>query len=163
MRTRFPFLIVCVLLVGFASGSQRAWAWGQEGHSIIAELAQRHLAPPVLAAVQDLLGGDISLASEASWADDYKFTPEGKVTKRWHYVDIDISRTDYSAASDCQETTDEGDCIVKAIPLEIAKLKDKSLSRDERRKALLMLVHLVGDLEQPLHTSWRSDVSSYGS
>jgi hypothetical protein len=92
------------------------------GGSIIAELAQRHLAPPVLAAVQDLLDGEISLASEASWADDYKFTPEGKLTKRWHHVDIDISRTDYSAESDCQEKNGEGDCIVKAIPLEIAYL-----------------------------------------
>jgi hypothetical protein len=52
-----------------------AWAWGQEGHSIIAEIAQHRLAKESAATLQkiaDILGPGVSLTSIASWADAYR-------------------------------------------------------------------------------------------
>ena len=47
-------------------------AWGPEGHSIIAELAQRRLSPLAAAEGGRLLGSGGSLASVGSWADDVR-------------------------------------------------------------------------------------------
>src|SRR5262249_2382371 len=132
-----------------------ALAWGQSGHSVIAELAQRHLSPKALAAIRALIG-DASLASISNWADDYKFTPEGKGIYRWHFVDIDIAHPTYDSAIDCLDENNQGTCIVKGLPAAIAMLKDKSRPQSERITALKLVVHLAGDLEQPLHASQRN-------
>lgn len=144
---RLRYLATFILLFIPAS----ALAWGPSGHSIIAEVAQRHLSASSLAEIKRLFGGEVSLASKASWADDYKFTEAGKHTKIWHYVDIDVSKSSYDP-TDCHDGNVQ-ECLVKAIPAEIDILKDKSKSDDDRRLALLLLIHLIGDLEQPLHTT----------
>jgi nuclease S1 len=51
---------------------EQAFGWGQEGHSIIAEIAERRLDAETLRKVRVLLGGEVSMASIASWADDYR-------------------------------------------------------------------------------------------
>jgi hypothetical protein len=59
---------------------EQALAWGQEGHSIVAEIAQRRLDANTREKIQALLKDEapeadvpqIALASIASWADDYR-------------------------------------------------------------------------------------------
>ncbi|WP_342724166.1 S1/P1 nuclease [Bradyrhizobium sp. B097] len=150
--SRIALSLLSVAIAGFASP---AHAWGQLGHSIIAELAQRHLSPTALANVKALIG-ETSLASISVWADDYKFTPAGKQTYRWHFVDIDVAHPNYDAAVDCLEKNGKGTCIVKGLPAAITMLKDKSLSKEERVLALKLVVHLAGDVDQPLHASERT-------
>ena len=65
----------------------QALAWGPEGHSIIAELAQRRLSPQAAREVERLLGPGHSLASVASWADDVR--DDRPETYRCHFVDLD--------------------------------------------------------------------------
>jgi hypothetical protein len=113
------------------------------------------LSPKALAAIKALIG-DASLALISNWADDYKFTPEGKGTYRWHFVDIDIAHPTYDAAIDCLDENNQGTCIVKGLPAAIAMLKDTSRPQRERVTALKLVVHLAGDLEQPLHASQRN-------
>ena len=77
--------IVLAGLLAFAPLDQ-ALSWGASGHSIIAEIAQRRLHSHALAQIKTLLGGNVSLASIASWADDTALVrPE---TIRWHFVNI---------------------------------------------------------------------------
>ena len=65
-----------------------ALAWGQEGHSIVAEIAQRRLDKSAAERVTDALGANVSLASVASWADDVRESrPE---TYNWHFVSIPL-------------------------------------------------------------------------
>src|SRR5690242_8680682 len=63
-----------------------AFAWGEDGHSIVAEIAQRRLNDTARAAVDKVLKHG-SMASVANWADDVKFTARPE-TKAWHFVDI---------------------------------------------------------------------------
>ena len=65
--------LVIACLIQFALLGQ-AHAWGPEGHSIVAEIAQRRLSPEAAAKVREILGENASLASIASWADDVRFT-----------------------------------------------------------------------------------------
>jgi len=75
-----------ILAVAF---NGQALAWGQEGHSIIAEIAQRRLSPDAARGVEQLLGRGHSLASVASWADDVRdMRPE---TSDWHFVDMPLA------------------------------------------------------------------------
>jgi S1/P1 Nuclease len=47
--------LVLACLIQFALLTQ-AHAWGPEGHSIVAEIAQRRLSPEAAAKVQEILG-----------------------------------------------------------------------------------------------------------
>src|SRR6202049_3675076 len=74
-----------------------ALAWDQEGHSIVAEIAQRRLSPAAADAVGRVLGRGHSLASVASWADDVRETaPE---TYNWHFVEIPLAANQFDPAS----------------------------------------------------------------
>ena len=125
-----------------------AWAWGSDGHSVIAEIASRRLAPDTRAEVERLLGPGVSLASIANWADDVR--PERTATTNWHFINIPVGEDRYDPALRCKPSP-TGDCIVAALERQRAIL---SCSRDavERREALMFAAHFVGDLHQPFHT-----------
>ena len=125
-----------------------ARAWGPEGHSIVAEIAQQRLTPPAAAAVENLLGRGRSLASVASWADDVREEEPG--TAQWHFVDIPVDADTYDPATECK-ASDGGDCIVA----ELNRLRTdlRCASGDAARlRALKFAVHFLGDIHQPLHT-----------
>jgi hypothetical protein len=131
---------------------QQAHAWGQEGHSIIAEVAQREIKPATRGTIDKILHHG-TLASVASWADDAKFTPAWKYTANWHFVDIPLSHDTY-APLDCKPKHDANKpdaCLVSALN----QLKTElACATDERTKLnlLRLVVHLIGDSTQPLHT-----------
>lgn len=131
-----------------------ALSWGASGHSIIAEIAQRRLHPQALAQIKSLLGGNVSLASIASWADDV--VHERPDTVRWHFVNIPYWATNYNSNRDCAPATG-GDCVINAIARSRAVLTNCSAARERRLEALKYLVHFVGDVHQPLHTIDRDD------
>lgn len=134
------------------------------GHAIVARIAASELAPATRHKVEILLGGPAAerMADVSSWADwQGRARPE---TKPWHYVDIEIagsdantlaraSRAGYDAARDCPA----GDCIVAAIGRQEAVFRAPAALIDERREALVWLIHLVGDLHQPLHCADNHD------
>jgi hypothetical protein len=140
--------LVCAFILALTPLHQ-AYAWGSEGHSIVAEIAQRRLTPAAAAKVRDILGGNISLASIAAWADDVR-GPRPH-TYNWHFTDIPLSETNYVPARDCADSQ-KGDCAINAITRSKGKLADNGASAADRKEALMFLVHFVGDLHQPLHT-----------
>jgi len=123
-----------------------ARAWGSDGHSIVAEIAQRRLAPITRAEIERLLGPGHSLAAESAWGDEVR--SDRPQTFKWHFVDIPLAERAYDGARDCGATA-KGDCIVQAL----ARVR-RALRRGgegERREALRWAVHLVADLHQPMH------------
>ncbi len=129
------------------------FAWGGDGHKIVANIAEARLTPAARAQVQALLDG-AHLADVASWADEVrKDRPE---TSRWHYVDIPYGATSYDATRDCQ-ATEHGDCVIAEIARAEKILGDTSQSKANRAEALKFLVHFVGDMHQPLHAIERRD------
>jgi hypothetical protein len=144
VRTLASLVAVCAAAV---LPMENAYSWGQEGHSIVAEIAQHRLNPAATQAVTQLLGPNVSLASISSWADDVRGARPG--TYNWHFVDIPGSQTDYVPARDCQPTS-AGDCIVN----ELMRLRTElrcGATDTIRREALKFAVHFVGDVHQPLH------------
>jgi len=128
---------------------ERALPWGSEGHSIVAEIAQRRLSPAASQKVREILKGNVSLASISSWADDVR-AQRVKTTKE-HFVDIPLSASNYDPARDCTDTP-KGDCIINAIERNKQTLADPNAAALQRQEALMFLVHFIGDIHQPLHT-----------
>ena len=151
-RARLLRFVCAALFVTAAVRSSACSAWGERGHSIIAEIGQRHLNAKAAEAVRLILADNSSLASISSWADDFKFTAEGLKSKSWHFVDIDDSHDAYSS-SDCGVNG----CLVTALTEQVAILSDASKPLPDRRQALLYVVHFVGDFTQPFHCSQRTN------
>jgi hypothetical protein len=127
-----------------------AFAWGQEGHAIIAEIAQRYLSAEARARMEQILGPGVSLASVSTWADDVR--DERQDTYNWHFVDIPLASSTYEPAQDCRPDAAKGDCVVAAVARLRTALADEAAKPEERREALKFLVHFIGDLHQPMHT-----------
>lgn len=145
---------VCALAV-----SEPAFAWGGYGHAIVADIAETRLTPTAMAGVRHLLAldGEHSMDQVASWPDEIGHVPADKgglpQTLPWHYVDIDVSNPAYDAARDCPT----GECVAAKLPELIDTLRNPAVPVAKRLIALKWVVHLVGDLHQPLHTSERND------
>jgi hypothetical protein len=148
-RPALAALIFCASLLGPST----AWAWGREGHRIVALIAADRLTPAARAEVAGLLGSDARGAMEtaSTWADEIREArPE---TSRWHYVDIEVSAKGYEAARDCPG----GDCVVAQILKDERLLADRRLPKPARAEALRFLIHFIGDLHQPLHCADHHD------
>jgi hypothetical protein len=138
-----------VLLV--LSLSSKVFAWGNEGHAIVAQIGEDHLLPNARAAILKLLP-NTKLASVASWADAIKQDPQWVHTKPWHFVNIPDGEDYTQAARD-----PEGN-VVTAISDMVKVLKNPASSIADKQNALKFLVHLVGDIHQPLHAIWDSGI-----
>ena len=126
-----------------------ALGWGPKGHEIVAAIALGLLTQPVKVKIATLLG-DEDFVAAANWADTVRFgRPE---TADWHFVDIPVSAATYDAARDCQQT-DAGDCAIAELARAQATLKDSSQTAKARTEALKFIIHIVGDIHQPLHSA----------
>lgn len=141
-------IVVCLFFALLFQGSE-VLAWGPEGHSAIAEIAQRRLTQQAQSKIELILGENRSLASLSSWADDYRELHPN--TAGWHFVDIPLAAQDYEEVRDCSPSP-QGDCVIHALQRNLVDLQNESLPNDKRTDALKFVVHFVGDVNQPLHT-----------
>ena len=153
---RNPFLRALCALCLFAT-CLPAFAWAALGHRLVGVLAERHLDPAAEAEVHALLAGepDPTLAGVAAWVDALRNSdpPRFKATSRWHYINAQGGGCDFDLARDCPD----GNCVVAQIEKQSAILADRTQPPAARRDALKFLVHLVGDVHQPLHAGDRTD------
>jgi hypothetical protein len=135
-----------------------AFAWGSEGHHIAAEIAEQYLDPSTAHQVRELLAIDneTTLAQASTWADEIR--PQRPETARWHYVNIPINPpAGTPAAYDPRRDCPTGDCVVAKIGAFEAVLRDKAAPPRQRLEALKWVVHLVADINQPLHCADNQD------
>jgi hypothetical protein len=127
------------LLVSF-----NALAWGPTGHRVVGEIAEAQLDIDVLVKVRKILNG-ASLSRVANWPDEIKSEPQTyQSTFSWHYTDW------ADDAHDHNEETSSGS-LLKSIREQTAVLQNPAATDDQKAFALKFVVHLVGDLHQPLH------------
>jgi hypothetical protein len=134
--------------------SQTVLAWNAEGHMVVAQIAYNHLDSAVKARCDALIavplayGGNSTsnFVTAACWADDYK----GQLsTGTWHYIDLPFSLDGTSANSFVPAPFD----VVQAINLSIATLQSSTATPSNQAVSLRYLIHFVGDIQQPLHSS----------
>lgn len=140
--------LIALTALSFAAAS--AYGWGQKGHDVTAALAERHLTQATLDSVKSILDGK-SLVYYANWPDNACHTDEYEYTKTWHYKNVDEGQT-YETAP----INPAGD-IVTAIDQQIEVLKNPDASKKDKWLALVLTVHFLGDIHQPMHMARASD------
>ena len=130
---------------------------------IVARLAQARLDPAVGVRCDALIATTLGFGSSSNnifvtascWADDYK-TQLG--TGIWHYLDIPFSLDGTTTAGVAPDPWD----AVRAIRQQTELLRATTSSETQKATALRYLIHLVGDLQQPMHCStavWAGDTN----
>jgi nuclease S1 len=152
-QNKILHLILAVSLIGVSP--TRTLAWGEKAHRIIAALAWFKLKDEYKAKVRELLGEKTSdpngpLVAIATWADlrATQYPDE----RKWHFVDIPLSASAYDEKRDCADKN----CILAKLDQKKVELQ-LSRNRQTRIDALKYIVHLVGDLHQPLHCTDNND------
>ncbi|MGO8803085.1 S1/P1 nuclease, partial [Candidatus Binatus sp.] len=132
-----------------------AWAWGSDGHKIVAVVAADNLTPAAASHVADILGASadkraIATAMEAaSIRPDFEFRDEDPLTKPWHFIDICLQDRRADVAARCPG----GNCVTGKINEYSKRLKEGSYDRWGAAGDLAFLIHFVGDVHQPLHAA----------
>lgn len=134
-----------------AATALQGLSWGQKGHDTVCYIAENHLTPTAKAAAEQLLGGK-SIVYYANWLDNASNTPEYAYSKTWHYKNIDADETFENA-----HLLESGD-IVRTINEQAQLLNNPEATEEQKSLALKMIIHLVGDIHQPLHMGHRSDL-----
>ncbi|WP_310273201.1 S1/P1 nuclease [Roseateles saccharophilus] len=151
MTSPLHFLRIFAVCAGIAF-SGTTWAWGSQGHRLVGLVADAELSPKARIAVHRIMGAD-SLTAVANWMDEVRGTPEGRSMQRWHFVTTKVCGRG-------EPTCKDGNCVTDRI--EWARDALKSGSRADALKALSVLVHLVGDIHQPLHAADNDDHGANG-
>jgi len=127
---------------------QLLFGWGKTGHRIVGEIANQHLSHSAKKNITELLGhSDLSRIS--NWSDEIKSDPNWKHAWNWHFMTIPDGETFESGEH-------EGIAFEKTNDF-ISTLKDNHSSQSDKEIALKFLVHIVGDLHQPLHVGNGND------
>lgn len=142
----------CLALVAALVGmlTSLAHAWGPQGHQLVAQLAERQLAPKARQQIDRLLAREPgeTLASASTWADEHR----DATTAAWHFVNFPGNSCTYDPPRDCPG----GNCVVEAVNRQLSVLASAA-SDEARLLALKYVVHLVADVHQPLHAGRLDD------
>ncbi len=143
------WLILC--LVSLSSlYSPLAFSWGKSGHRIVGEIAQRNLSKEAKKGISELLG-DEDLARVSTWADEIRSERKYDFAGPWHYTSIPTGKTYFD-----QKRSKDGDVIEALFRFE-ETLRDPKKSKEEKADSLKFMVHMMGDLHQPLHVGIAED------
>ncbi|MDB6025331.1 MAG: hypothetical protein JWM68_1554 [Verrucomicrobiales bacterium] len=140
-------------LIGFLVSGMSALAFGGLGHKTIAKVAESRLPEPIKAKIHAILKSE-SISDAAVWPDEIREKKEDAFNEKhpgnagWHFVNLPLGTKKYESSAFGSKTND----VVHSITLCIDVLEGRS-SEMSKRDALSWLVHMVGDIHQPLHVA----------
>ncbi len=140
--------IVFFITTNVAFGSNPFW--GPTGHRTVSKIAEKHLKRKVKRKIKKLLNGE-SLAFASTYADEIKSDKNYRKFSAWHYVNFPFDKT-YEES----EKSSRGD-LNTGIKTCIKIIKNKTSLKKDKIFYLKLLVHLMGDLHQPLHIGRAED------
>ena len=149
----FKKLLLIGLMVYLPS---QAMAWGMLGHRIVGEIADRHLTKKARKNIQKILGNE-TVAMASNWADFIKSDPSYDYLGPWHYINVKQGVTlDQFTASVMQDTSTN---VHTKLNMMVSELKNnKALPQDKKQMYLRLIIHMVGDIHQPMHAGRPEDL-----
>jgi len=150
--------LAMAVVIGLTTASH---AWDLAGHMIVGEIAWRASTPAVREKVTELVreldqtfsgGRTYNFVTAQAWLDDQRGKGRAYEWGLYHYVNL--PKTDDGSAFALPEPPH----VVWAIEDSLKTLRDPKAALDQRRFALAVLMHCVGDIHQPLHAcTWNDD------
>jgi len=132
----------------------QSMAWGTQGHRIAGQIADSYLSPKARKAIEAILGND-GIAMASNWADFIKSDPAYNYVYNWHFINLDKAYT-YPELKVYLKQDTAADAYTK-LQFLVSELKKKDISKENKLLYLRLLIHIVEDLHQPLHTGHASD------
>lgn len=148
---KWPIVLVFSIVASVVGAHQQTWAWGDEGHKVICEIAFRVAKPGTRAEIQRLLKTDTEFqrfSDSCIWPDH----PRKRAAE--HFVNLARDSRGLTADVMCPGAQE---CVLSAIQVELAYLYSKGGDDQAKLSALKLLRHWVGDVHQPLHVSFEDD------
>lgn len=139
-----------LLITLFSIYTLSAFAWGATGHRVTGWIAEQYLSKNAKKHLEQILKGQ-SLAMASTWMDEIRSDSLYDYTADWHWVTIQDGQTYV------QSIKNKNGDVVQTIERLIADLKGKKLSARNEQEAVKMLIHLIGDIHQPLHVGGGND------
>jgi len=165
-------LVFCSAL--FLLITPKAFALGKVGHQVICQLAFDNLTPNTQRKVNAMLSGlsnkqkklinrynhsntkaEITFAKSCTWADAIKKDKKYNKFKSWHYLNVNRNETEVT------EQTCTKNCVTAAIKFHHKVLSEQPTNSSkawEKLQALMFLGHWLGDIHQPMHINFASDL-----
>ncbi|MEI8234647.1 MAG: S1/P1 nuclease [Verrucomicrobiota bacterium] len=140
-----------------------AQAWDDSGHLLIAEIAAHRLRPEVIRKMEALTplldtrfdgGRPYNVITAAVWLDDMRGLGQGNPWKLWHYIDVPCAGDAF--------TEPPPPHALSGLDQAVAVLRSPEAAPEARAEALAQVMHIVGDIHQPLHTATRDDRGGNG-
>lgn len=130
-------------------------AWGMSGHRIVGEIANAYLTQKTRSEIKKILGTE-SIAMSSNWPDFIKSDTTYRYLNSWHYIDVEnnLSYNEFKSAVQKDTATD----AYTKLNFIIKQLKNKNLLHDKKLFYLRLLIHIAGDIHQPLHVSGKGDM-----
>lgn len=133
----------------------QSMAWGMLGHRVVGEIAESYLNKHTRREIKNILGNE-TIAMASNWADFIKSEPAYNYLGNWHYINLPAGlsseQLDYSLQRD---TVTDAYTRIRFLSSE---LKNKKLDHDKKVVYLRLLIHISGDLHQPMHTGRFEDL-----
>jgi hypothetical protein len=164
-------LIGLVLLLGPWLLPASAWAWARGGHMVTGAIVydlMKQDSPAALARIIELLEkhpdekfvkrlegvepeqrGRVLVMYAARWPDDIRDNPDYHHSK-WHYIDFPFKPKGQPATVTTAEPDAENALV--AIRTNLSVLNQPQATDAEKAVAICWLLHVIGDIHQPLHT-----------
>ncbi len=143
MKKIFVLLFAACSLVPYHS-----FAWGKTGHDIAGELAYHFLDDATKKKLNTCLG-TTTVEEASTWMDEMRKDHSYDYMKPWHYVDFEKG-TEYKPNHE-ENLVNELNKVIDEL------VHDKALPNDKVKTDLMIIFHLVEDMQQPLHVGYGDD------
>lgn len=146
----FPTLFGPLVAASLMLWTSHVYAWGNLGHRITGLIAEELLTPTAKHDVESLLS-DETLVDAATFMDTHRDELQERWpgSSRWHYDNREVCGNKLM----CRD----GNCATTQIEHFQAALADKNTPRQQRAMALRLVIHMIGDIHQPLHMADNHD------
>ncbi|WP_456376322.1 S1/P1 nuclease [Lutibacter sp.] len=150
MKTIKLTYTVVAFLITFSPLKATNPDWGATGHRTIGKIAEDYLKGRTKRKIAEILDGQ-SLSLVATFGDDIKSDKRYNQFYTWHYVNMP-----FGVKYEDSNKNPEGDLV---FGIEKCKtiIKDKNATKEDKAFYLKMLIHLIGDLHQPMHVGRAED------
>ena len=150
MKNKIIIFFGLLICIPFSS-----MAWGLLGHRIVGQIADSYLTKHTKKEIYKILGTE-SVAIASNWPDFIKSDPSFSYLDPWHYVNLKPGMTsdEVKLFLDADTATD----AYTKINFLVTELKTTTLTQENKVLYLRLLIHIVGDIHQPLHTGRLDDL-----
>lgn len=152
---RINFLKKMVIVMACIYLPFHTMAWGVLGHRVVGQIAEAYLTKKAKKSIAAILGNE-SVAMSSNWMDFIKSDTAYRYLYNWHFANIKggMSQKDVISLLESDTSTN----AYTKINFIVKELKNNQLSLPDKQLYLRSLIHLVGDIHQPMHVGRLEDL-----